>query len=131
MNPGCRLVALTFIVTSTIFNYTGAFAQDIECQQLKALEQDLLLNLPVTVDEVTSLVGLHVNCTAREIQFVKRLTVSARELDKKVVARKQAQYVALHCNRDGFALKGWTTRDYIYDRDLLLVMELHASPDKC
>ena len=123
---------LSAVVLKLMVAWSGpALAQSPECVQLKQLESSLLANLPVSVDELTDLVGLNVNCDQREVHFVKHLRVPASALEEGIEATKQQQYRSLHCNNNGFATRGWTARDYIYDNQLELVMSLRATPRMC
>lgn len=122
-----KLLALQIFFLASSF----AFAEDSECTGFLALEKDMARKLPMQVDEATTVVEFSVNCMTRTIKYVKHLSVPVSTLAEGFEQRKQRQYINLHCNQQGLATMGWTSRDYIYDKDLVLVMKLEATPSMC
>lgn len=119
------------LISTMLITSMTAHASDDQCNQLVALERDMGKKLPVQIDEVTTVVELSVNCTTRVVKFVKHLSISGDELEEGFKERKQRQYVNLQCNRQGLATKGWASTDYIYDKNLVLLMNLKATPAMC
>ena len=90
-------------------------AKDSDCEELLRVESEMSKKLPFSVDEVTSVVELSVNCTTRIVKYVKHLSVEKSQLAEGFAERKQRQYVNLHCNNQGLATRGWNAVDYVYD----------------
>lgn len=109
----------------------AAWGQGSSCQELLKMEKEFSRKLPMTVDEVTTLVELSVNCETKIVKYVKHLSVDGTTLAKGFAERKQRQYLNLHCNKNGLATHGWTATDYVYDKNMDLLMKLVATPQNC
>lgn len=121
-----------FLLLSLLsITYPVFAAEDAMCRDFLQMETDMSKKLPMKVDEITTLVEFAVNCETKIVKYVKHLSVDGSALANGFVDRKQRQYVNLHCNRVGLATLGWTSTDYVYDRDLNLIMKLIATPESC
>ena len=121
----------TFIIIALLSITALAQAQEPQCTELLQLEREYAKKLPLQIDEATTLVELSVNCTTKIVKYVKHLSVSGDMLAAGFRDRKQRQYLNLHCNKQGLAASGWTARDYIYDKNMQLLMKMEATPGMC
>jgi len=119
-----------FVFLLLCFTVTG-HAQEYSCNSFLEFEKEYSTKLPMKIDAVTTLVELSVNCETKIVKYVKHLSVSAEALAKGFAQRKQRQYLNVHCNKQGHASYGWSSIDYVYDKDVSLVMKLEASPHMC
>lgn len=109
----------------------GAKAAGLNCSEALAMEDYFAKQLPMQVDEVTTVVEVSVNCTNRSIKYVKHLSIPVNILAEGFADRKQRQHNNIHCNGQGLARAGWTALDYVFDSDMTLIMKLKTTPEKC
>jgi hypothetical protein len=120
------------IITLGLLLFSGiSYAQDQECMDFIAAEKVYANKLPIQIDEITTVVQLTVNCSTKIVKYVKRVEASSDDMAEGFRYRKQRQHLNLHCNNQGIASLGWTVWDYIYDRDMQLLMKLEATPAMC
>ncbi len=107
------------------------FAQEYSCSSFLEIEKDFSERLPMKVDEITTLVEFSVNCETKIVKYIKHLSVERSSLASGFQQRKQRQYLNVHCNKQGLASHGWSSADFVYDRNMGLMLELKATPALC
>lgn len=126
-----KIAFVIFILTCVNFLPHHSYASEVQCDELLTFEKEMSSKLPLQVDEVTQVVEVRVNCELKSVTYIKHLSVDKDELAIGVADRKQRQYINLHCNNEGLARSGWHVNDYIYDKNLELLMKLKANPEDC
>ncbi|MDZ4263035.1 MAG: hypothetical protein U1B30_11990 [Pseudomonadota bacterium] len=109
----------------------SVYAEDEECINLLNHEKEYHKEIPIKIDSTMTLVAMKVDCATKTVTFVKQLNITLYQLQTGYQHRRQQKHLNVHCHNEGLPTVGWSAIEYVYEKNMQLLVRLEANPELC